>query len=348
MDRGAGGQIKVPVSVKNPATRDRYIVNALIEESITSSQLEGAATTRRVAENMLRSERAPRNRSEWMILNNYQAMLFVQEEVGKPLTVEMLLELHEIVTRNTLDDPDDAGRFRRSDDIVIEDRRGNILHHPPKATELEARVRMMCDFANAKSDKPFVHPLVRAVALHFWLAYDHPFVDGNGRTARALFYWAMLSEGYWLTEFLSISKILRKAPAKYGDSFLRTETDDNDLTYFLLYQLEVLQRALDELRDYLSKEMERTSEVENRLQGEDLNHRQLALLEHALKNPRQEYTFGSHGMSHKVVYQTARTDLLELEKRGFLLRKKRGRAFVFTPAPDLESRLGNPAERKNS
>jgi Fic family protein len=62
------------------------------------------------------------------------------------------------------------------------------------------------------------------------LGYEHPFEDGNGRTARALFYWSMLNQGFWLTEFLTVSKILRKAPAKYARSFLYTEQDSNDLT----------------------------------------------------------------------------------------------------------------------
>ena len=87
------------------------------------------------------------------------------------------------------------------------------------------------------------HHHIRAIILHFWLAYGHPFVDGNGRTARALFYWAMLHEGYWLFEFISISNILRKAPAQYGLSFLYSETDDNDLTYFIVAQTKVIRRA---------------------------------------------------------------------------------------------------------
>lgn len=57
--------------------------------------------------------------------------------------------------------------------------------------------------------------MLRAILLHFWLAYDHPFEDGNGRTARSLFYWYMRTQGYWLVEYLLISNILRKAPAQY-------------------------------------------------------------------------------------------------------------------------------------
>lgn len=98
-----------------------------------------------------------------------------------------------------------------------------------------------------------MHPVIIAIVLHSWLAYDHPFVDGNGRTARAPFYWSMLSQGFWLVEFLSISSILRKAPATSSRSFLHAETDENDLTYFILYHLKVIRRAIDELRAYMAE-----------------------------------------------------------------------------------------------
>lgn len=59
--------------------------------------------------------------------------------------------------------------------------------------------------------------------MHFMLSYDHPFVDGNGRTARILFYWSMLSQDYWLAEFLPISRLLKMAPSQYARSFIYTE-----------------------------------------------------------------------------------------------------------------------------
>ena len=92
-----------------------------------------------------------------------------------------------------------------------------------------------------------MHPAIRAIILHFWLAYDHPFIDGNGRTARALFYWLMLRHGYWLFEFISISEIILKAPVQYGEAFLYTETDQNDLTYFIIHQTEVIRKSMQSL-----------------------------------------------------------------------------------------------------
>src|SRR5678816_1716754 len=248
VDKQASGAIKGSDQVTDPQTRDTYLIKSLVEESITSSQLEGASTTREVAKDMLQRGRPPRDRSEQMIYNNYEAMLFIRQLKGTPLTPELVFELHRILTQDALDDPTAAGRFRREDEnICVVDETGNTLHVPPAADELPERLRRLCAFANDHGGEPFVHPVVRSILLHFWLAYDHPFVDGNGRTARALFYWSMAREDYWLCEYISISRVLRKAPGKYSRAYLYTETDDNDVTYFILHQLGVVIEAIREL-----------------------------------------------------------------------------------------------------
>ena len=198
----------------------------------------------------------------------------------------------------------------------------------------------MCDFANAKTPEFFVHPVIRGILLHFWLAYDHPFVDGNGRTARALFYWQMLHSGYWLFEYISISQFLRKAPVQYGTAFLHTETDEGDATYFIIHQAEVIRRALKELHDYVARKSSETRACLNALQKHpELNHRQQALIAHAVRHPGFAYQIAGHGTRHGVTYATARADLLGLAKLKFLEQRKAGRAFVFIAFQDLESRL---------
>ena len=307
---------------------------------------------------MLQEGREPRTRSERMIFNNYRAMRRVLEAVDTPLQPEFVLELQRILTEGTLDDAGAAGRFRRADeDIVVEDEIGTRLHTPPPADQLASRMRMMCDFANSVSaDGEFMPPVVRAILLHFWLAYDHPFVDGNGRTARALFYWSMAREGYWLSEYVSISRILKKAPAQYARAYLYSESDENDATYFILYQLRVLLRAINDLHEFLRRkaaEMREAAAIVRRVSGlhTGLNVRQLALINHALKNDDARYTVDSHQRSHGVSYETARSDLLTLAKEGLLEQSKLGRAFVFSPRVDLlrrlERRTGRPPAKTN-
>lgn len=341
IDQQAAGRIGMAEPILDPVDRDRYLVSSLIEEAITSSQLEGASTTRRVAADMLRRGRRPRTHAERMILSNYRAMEHVREILHRPLSPALVLELHRVAVGDTLD-ATDIGRLRLPDeDIVVSDAGdGTILHQPPAAASLPDRLMALCDFANEKTPDFFVHPIVRAILVHFWLAYDHPFVDGNGRVARLLYYWSALKSGYWLLQYVSISSVLRAAPARYNRAFLFSETDNNDATYFVVHQLEVIDRALAKLAAYVRRKSEQLAASRRQLATMDeLNHRQSTLVAHALRHPDAVYTIAGHQRSHRVVYQTARTDLLDLAERGLVDKGRRGRAFVFRPAKDLNDRF---------
>lgn len=343
IDMRAGGTVQMPEQVTNSETKDQYYVSSLMDEAITSSQLEGAATTREIARQMLRSNRPPRDRSEQMILNNYLTMRKLADWRQQPLTSDLVFDIHRLITVDTFDDPHASGRFRTEKELIcVEDvTTGEALHTPPPANELLVRMKALCDFANAdEASRPFIHPVLRAILLHFWLAYDHPFKDGNGRTARALFYWFMLRRGYWMFQFISISQFLVKAPAQYGKAFLYTETDDNDLNYFIAHQIGVIRKAVDELHHYIERKTTELHSLSAALRDVgELNHRQEAILHRAARHPGTVFTVDSHRRSHDIAYGTARADLLGLEKLLLLGKRKRGKGFAFEAATDLHSRL---------
>ena len=345
IDQQASGQILADDLVTDPRSSDRYLISSLIEEAITSSQLEGASTTRAAGKELLRSGRAPRDRSEQMMFNNFNAMQLaeVMAQGTDPLSPDGVLELHRVVTTDALDDPHDAGRIQTPDEervAVYAPETDLVLHRPPPASELPERLSQLCAFANGNSGEGFIHPVVQAIVLHFWLGYDHPFVDGNGRTARALFYWSMLRSRYWLTQYISISSILRRAPTQYAMSYLYTESDDNDLTYFIIYQLRVIERAIDGLKGYLTRKLREDRKLQILLHDSPaLNHRQRALLSAAIRDRHQRFTIKAHQRQHRVAYQSARTDLLALEDLGFFVRTRTGKEFVFRPVPDLSDKI---------
>lgn len=339
----ASGRITASEQVTNPATRDRYLVSSLMEEAIRSSQLEGAATTRRIAKEMIRQGRGPRDHSERMILNNYRAMQHIRELRDEPLSPGLVTELHRIVTDGTLRNSEAAGQLQRDDSerVRVWSHTGEILHEPPAVAELPERLERLCRFANSESDDGYVPPVLRAVILHFMMGHDHYFEDGNGRTARAAFYWSMLRQGYWLTEFLTISTILKAAPAQYARAYVLTEQDGGDLTHFCLHQTGVLLRAIDNLHAYLDRKERELSSVRRELATApgEFNHRQLALVEHARRTPGAFYSIESHRNSHAISIETARQDLMQLESKGLLARSKAGRRFIWSPTPDLERRV---------
>ena len=250
---GSWGAMKLFPNDKH--NQELYLISSIMEEAISSSQMEGASTTRRAAKDMLRKKLTPRDRSQRMILNNYRTIQFIVEHKNQPLTKDLLLQIHSLMTAGTLDDESLSGRLRENDDIVVGNGvTGEVVHRPPSYMVLDKFVEDLCNFFNvANENDTFIHPIIRALIVHFLLAYYHPFVDGNGRTARALFYWYMLKENYWLTQYLSISRIIYKTKTKYESAFLHTENDSNDLGYFITYNLDVLSKAFEELKRYLQK-----------------------------------------------------------------------------------------------
>ena len=341
----ARGQVELPGEVATQGMRDRYLINSLYEEAIASSQMEGASTTRRDAKKMLREKKDPRDRSERMILNNFLALEYVRDHLGEELTPEFICGVHRIVTGGTLDEAEDAGRLQRQGEerIRIYGSEGDdqLLHVPPPAEELPERLKRLCDFANGVGEyaSQYVPPLVRALIVHFMMGYDHYFVDGNGRTARVIAQWVMLREGFFLMDFVPVSRLLRQAPAKYARSFLEVEQDEGDLTYFLIWHAEIILRGIRELHDYLARKSKEMEQVKHLLRLTDLNNRQIGVIEEALKDSTITVTAASHADKYRVTPQTAHADLRGLEDGGYLMRTKRGRSFEWYPVTDLQRRV---------
>ncbi len=340
IDQRAGGTIGASKYFSQD-DEERYLYSSLMEEAIASSQLEGASTTRRVAKKMLIENRRPRTKSEQMIINNYHAILEIRDMLKDELTPEMMLHLQEILVKDASDHPDIGGRFRTvNEEVYVQDgRTGEVIHRPPSAESIPQRLQEICEFANG-DDKPFIHPVIKAMVLHFAIGFVHPFVDGNGRTARAIFYWYMLKKGYWLFEYLSVSRILVSKPSQYVRAYLYTETDGGDTTYFNHFHLRVILQAISDLHKYLQSKQREVKAASRWLASyPDLNYRQIAFVSECFKHPTQRYTIKEYENLYRVAYATARSDLLTLEQRGLLKSVKRGKRMEFYAPDDLSQRI---------
>lgn len=345
IDSNARGLIGMPGTAATSENRDAYLQKSLLEEPYSSSVLEGAAATREVARRMIEEGRRPKTVGERMVLNNYRAMSFIREHRDEPLAPARIVELHRILTEDTLERPEKVGALRASEDDVrvVESVTGETLHTPPPASQLDERLQALCDFANERTAEKsvFLHPVIRAIVLHFMLAYNHPFWDGNGRCARALFYWCVLKHGYWMLEYVSISAVIRRAPVQYGMAFLYSESDEGDLTYFIEHQLDVIERSLADLQNYLVAKTKELKEL-GRALGElerILNRRQLGIIQNLLKRSSAQLTIAQHQAVHSVSYLTARADLESLARMKLLGKTKDGAKSVFSAAPNFKERL---------
>jgi Fic family protein len=322
--------------------RDRYLISSLMEEAIASSQLEGAATTRKVAKEMLENNRKPQNHSEQMILNNFLGMKWIVEQKNENITVPKLKELHRILTKNTLSHETDEGTFRKDNDInVVDTQTGNILHSPPSYEQLDELMEKFCNFANDKDKTSFfIHPIYKAIILHFLIGYIHPFVDGNGRTARTVFYWYLLKKGYWLIEYISVSRIILDSKAQYAKVYLHTEFDKNDLTYFAVYNLKCIHRALEDLKKYIERKTSEKHKIIALLRETDYNDRQIEIIQDILENSSTVFSVQQIQTRFNISNQTARNDLNILVEKEILQTRKSGHKVQFLATKNYIKKLG--------
>ncbi len=317
-----GGLFKNPIT---PYDKAEYLKNSILEEAIASSQIEGAATTTAIAFDMLKKERAPRDESEQMIFNNLRGISLITQQVEKELTFELIIEIHRIMTAKTSAEYC-AGDFRK-DQIFVQDHvDGEIAHTPPAPEEIEELMKAFCDFAN--SHDRFIHPIIKASILHFLFGFIHPFMDGNGRTARAIFYWYLIKKDYTLMKNISISRAILDSRIQYDKAFLKTESDSNDLTYFINYSIKSLRVAFEKLISYRNKkknEREEAQLIAYKLIDKGLNKRQADLIGWLYAKPSRKTNIKGYSDRHDVVRQTARKDLNELINLGLIEEEKEGR-----------------------
>jgi Fic family protein len=309
-----GGQGQIP-----DAEKHRYLLGSIMEESIASSQIEGAVTSRVLAKEMLRKNRPPRNQSERMIFNNFQTIQHILATKHEPLTPAALLKLHRLMTTDTLDKPEEAGQFRQHDDIhVVNAVSGDIIHTPPAAPLIPPFINDLCHFFNDDTPDFFMHPVVKASIIHFLIGYFHPFTDGNGRTSRALFYWYLLRKGYWLTEYLSISRLIMQSRTQYYRAFQYTEVDDNDLTYFIAYQVDTLSKAYDALKQYIDRKTQEKRQLLVLQRDAGLSPRQAQIVSWLRNDPHITLSAKEVELRLGVANQTARFDIQALIQQGYL------------------------------
>ncbi|MBI4574789.1 MAG: Fic family protein [Planctomycetes bacterium] len=325
-----------------PARALEYGREILADEAIESSLLEGAPTTRRDALAMLRRGTPPRHRGERMVLNNYRAMRLIEDRLKEPLCRTLIEELHRTISEGTLRDPEDEGRIQGPGDTrayVYDEEEGRAVHTPPPAEALPERIKLLCAFANA--DEPSLPAFVKGAILHFQLAYEHPFADGNGRTARALFYWYVRRRGYDLFRYLSLSQAIRASPAQYYRAFIHSE-QTGDLTYFVLYYMKVVREAIDRLGRFVRRKIRSERDSASMLRRwPALGLRQRLLVMGAVKDPHHAFTATGVIRTFEVSRPTALRDLAGLVELGLLHVTKVGKELHYRPIPDLEARLAS-------
>lgn len=316
-DMHIGGSLGSNIGIAE-TDKTKFIISSIIEEAISSSQMEGANTTRKKAKEMIQKEQKPKNKSEQMIMNNFVTMKHIVQHKSEEITPEKILYVHKLISSKTLDNFEDEGKFRDNDDVrVVNYVNSEIIHTPPVKEELEKLIADLCLFFNNDSDN-FIHPIIKGCIIHFMIGWIHPFTDGNGRTARALFYWYMLKKGYWLTEYLSISRIIKDTKNQYEIAYLYSEIDDNDLSYFVTYHIKTMEKAYEALKEYISRKQKEVFQAAKFMKIPSVNERMAQILKIVYDDSDRIFNIKEIESRFNISNFTARSDLKALVDLGFL------------------------------
>ena len=340
IDISSGGQIFTTMDALSESNKQKFISRGILEEAIASSQLEGAHTTRQAAKKMITEKREPRNKDEQMILNNYNTIVKIDEVYkSQPLSDALLFEMHRMLTQNTIE-REQQGRYRKdTDNIVVQGMIGSqeyITHVPPNEEFVKEEIKKLIEFANDEDSEKFLHPIIKAIFLHFWIGYLHPFVDGNGRLARTLFYWYLLKKKYWTFMYLPISLVIKRAPVQYSMAYIYSEQDSYDATYFFDFHIRKIMQALNDFNEYISEKISENKQIDS-IFSKDINlvDRQRYLIHHLASETNAYSTITSHATLNNISRQTAAKDIKQLVKIGLVKGIKEGKYIKYRATEKL-------------
>jgi Fic family protein len=309
--------------------QNSLIVESIIDEAFYSSVIEGAFSTKKRTKELV-EKRNPLNKSEQMILNNHNALIYILENLHQDLNEEIFITLHKIITDGTLEEDEISEKYRDDFVYVWADNavRTDPIYVAPLHTEVQPMMDDLFKFINLK--EPFIHPVVKACIIHFYIAYVHPFFDGNGRVSRAFSYMYLLKNKYEFFKFFSISNVVNKKRSKYYKAIKDTEDYDSDLTYFIATYVEMTRDSIYEVIEKLMKELKHETLMQTLVNDEVyLNDRQKKYLNYMKRKDNNLTTIENYQKRMKVAYETARRDLTELTELGLFKKVKKGKKYIF-------------------
>lgn len=309
----AGG--KDIAAVMDQKNDHRYLVNASLDEAMASAQLAGYPVSKKMVKELLLKKKTTANETEQVIVNIYRCLQKVKEWELTAISTEKLLELHQLLTKDTIK-LKGIGRYRTNNKYDLSNIEDAAAYKAVDAKAVASWMQWLESFMNEDKQPFFIHPVIKACVIAYFITYIRPFKDGNGRMSRLLLYWYLLRKGYWALQYTSVSNIIVKLRAQYQKSFLQVQVNA-DMGYFIHFMIQALRMADRSLKDSLqrtNKEKENNPFV--RIDG--LNIRQATALQWIKEEPEKIVTIRELRSGFGVSKETARTDLTALTENGWL------------------------------
>ena len=255
---------------------------ALILEAHHSTHIEGTQLTLAQAQDILagKSLKGIRKDDRQELLNYKETMDFVSGYLGKEseITEELLKEIHRILVEDVRGGTLEPGKYRTVQNYVVNSLTGTIIYTPPPPSQVPHIMTEFVEWLNKESD---ISPVLIAGICQYQFVHIHPFLDGNGRTARVLCSLILYLNGYDFKRLFSLSEYYDTDRRKYYDAIQSVRENEMDMTTWLEYFTGGLSSQLAEVKTKGEKAIKRDVLIE-KAKGLNVNERQQKILLHFL------------------------------------------------------------------
>ena len=224
--------------------------DALVRTVHYGTHIEGNELNLSEAEKVLAGQEiAARDRDIQEVINYRKVMDYIgslktqEAKLGEVLIKQM----HKLTVEKILI-PEQCGVFRKTQVVVKNSNSGEISFRPPMAVAVPFQIKNLLEFIESAQDED-VHPVLKSGIVHYELVRIHPFLDGNGRVARALATLILYQDGYDIRKFFSLEEYFDKDAVSYYEALQSVEKNDGDLTPWLEYFTLGLSIELSKIRE---------------------------------------------------------------------------------------------------
>ena len=319
-----------------PAYEAKFRQEAIIRTVHHGTHIEGNdLDSGEVAAVLEGEEVVGRDRDVQEVLNYREVLKYIDKSKSKGkgesrVAEKDILKIHQLTVEKVLP-KEKSGKYRTTQVVVKNSKTGEVSFTPPRSYEVKDMVADFIKWLNSEDGRE-VHPVLRAGISHYVLAYIHPFVDGNGRTARAFATLVMFSEGYDIKKFFSLEEFFDRNADRYyttlqSVSNQKAELADKDLTAWLEYFTEGLAEELERVKERVKK-----LSLDSRLKGRTgqiaLSERQMKLVEF-MESYRSVSNKQWRSLLKDYSDDTILRDLKDLQKKGLIKKKGSTKGAVY-------------------
>lgn len=278
-----------------------------------------------------------RNRDVQEVINYREVMRWI-DELGltgrdkMPMSAEIFQQIHKITTYRILPE-EQRGVYRSVQVVVKNSATGEITFRPPPPVEVPYQLEAFFEWLNSKSGKQH-HAILRAGITHYELVRIHPYIDGNGRVARAMAMLLLYEEGYDAKRFFSLESYFDKNANDYYSALQSVgEGDGYDLTYWLEYFTQGLAIELDKVKQQVLK-LSRDLQLKQKIgQQVALSERQIKILEVIQKRGGRGQSADLEKIFPMISVDTILRDLKDLLEKKLIVKRgqTKGASYELIP-----------------